>query len=762
MKSDTLNQLHERLEKLIDQQSEFHKEIMELKSEIYKLKNQEAVDSTDSNISFPETDQTFQPVIKEEPLPQQERIIEPADQYKKSKSNIERFIGENLISKIGIAILVIGVGIGSKYAIENSHFGPGMRIAGGYLLGLAIMALALRLKKNYLNYSAVLFSGSVAVLYFISFAAYSMYNIFPQYLSFILLFLITILTVFAALKYDQQVIAHFGMVGAYLIPFIVGGDSENYFFLLTYTAMVNIGVLAVSLYRNWKAIYISAFFVTLIIFIAWLIMDYERKDEFVLAMSFVVFFFCLFLSSFVIYKIRFKSEFSSLDISLILLNSLAYYLVGYVLVSNLKHGEDYLGLYTLSIAVVHAALAGAVFALKIKDRSMFHLLSGLVVVFLTIIFPIQFDGNWVTILWGSETLILLLVGRYNQRKIYELLSYAVFILAFGSLVHDWIVQNSLNSSEVLAIKPFLHFNFLASLFMSLLFVGIYLIDNIEHFRYNAILKNRFYRIFSIIIPVAAIISIYFSITFEISLYWQQQKLLAAESFPNIIPRSDYNSYRFIWILNFTLLYLSVLNFSQSFSKAIKHKLFLLLNFISIFVFLFGGLYYLSELRETFISSRFDSLSANYYNIYLRYISLLFFFTLLVSCKKVFMNTFSDFKALYEIIFTGAVLWILSSELLQWLDFSDAQNNYKLGISILWVLYALLLIVWGIKKSGKHLRISAFILVGITLVKVFFYDLDKMNTIRRAILFVSIGLLLLGISYLYNRYKDRIFDSSEDE
>src|SRR5205085_1793120 len=56
--------------------------------------------------------------------------------YKDSaRADLEKFIGENLISKIGIIVLVLGVGIGAKYAIDNGWISPLLRIAFGYVMG---------------------------------------------------------------------------------------------------------------------------------------------------------------------------------------------------------------------------------------------------------------------------------------------------------------------------------------------------------------------------------------------------------------------------------------------------------------------------------------------------------------------------------------------------------------------------------------------------------------------------------------------------
>ncbi len=49
--------------------------------------------------------------------------------------------------------------------------------------------------------------------------------------------------------------------------------------------------------------------------------------------------------------------------------------------------------------------------------------------------------------------------------------------------------------------------------------------------------------------------------------------------------------------------------------------------------------------------------------------------------------------------------------------------------------------------------------GVTLIKLFIYDVSHMDTIPKTILFVSLGILLLIISFLYNKYKHIISDEA---
>ena len=99
-----------------------------------------------------------------------------------------------------------------------------------------------------------------------------------------------------------------------------------------------------------------------------------------------------------------------------------------------------------------------------------------------------------------------------------------------------------------------------------------------------------------------------------------------------------------------------------------------------------------------------------------------------------------------------VLWIASSELINWMDIAASAQSYKLGLSILWGMYSLLLIILGIWKKKKHLRIGAIALFAVTLIKLFFYDISHLETVAKTIVLVSLGVLLLIISFLYNKYK----------
>jgi uncharacterized membrane protein len=103
----------------------------------------------------------------------------------------------------------------------------------------------------------------------------------------------------------------------------------------------------------------------------------------------------------------------------------------------------------------------------------------------------------------------------------------------------------------------------------------------------------------------------------------------------------------------------------------------------------------------------------------------------------------------------------SSELINLMDIFGFNDSHKLGLSILSGIYALFLIILGIVKRKKYLRVGAIALFAVTLIKLFFYDIAELGTISKTVVFVSLGVLLLIISFLYNKYKDLIFDRSDN-
>ena len=265
---------------------------------------------------------------------------------------------------------------------------------------------------------------------------------------------------------------------------------------------------------------------------------------------------------------------------------------------------------------------------------------------------------------------------------------------------------------------------------------------------------------------------YFAFRLEISAYWDQLYFSTAiETAPDEdgyqSVQYDYNllSFKNIWLINYSVIFVVILIWSNI--KKINNKFLglvsLALAVVSVVVFLTVGLYAISELRAAYITrATVEFYDPGIFYLLIRYISLGCFALLVYSCWKLVYAAFMTLslnKALDYFIHICAI-WIASSELITWMDIGGFSNTYKLGLSILWGVYALLLIGLGIWKKKKHLRLGAIGLFAVTLLKVFFYDISHLDTISKTIVFVSLGILLLVISFLYNKYRDLIANEAK--
>src|SRR5579871_1576307 len=125
------------------------------------------------------------------------------DQWLHDNPDIEKFIGENLINKIGIAILVLGIAFFVKYAIDQEWINKVGRVCIGLLCGGILIGLAHRLRKNYHSFSSVLVGGGLAVFYFTIAFAYHQYHLIEQTPAFVIMIVITVFAVILSVLYDR-------------------------------------------------------------------------------------------------------------------------------------------------------------------------------------------------------------------------------------------------------------------------------------------------------------------------------------------------------------------------------------------------------------------------------------------------------------------------------------------------------------------------------------------------------------------------------
>jgi len=73
-----------------------------------------------------------------------------------------------------------------------------------------------------------------------------------------------------------------------------------------------------------------------------------------------------------------------------------------------------------------------------------------------------------------------------------------------------------------------------------------------------------------------------------------------------------------------------------------------------------------------------------------------------------------------------------------------------GYSALWMAYGAMLMIVGFLRRSAFVRWQALILIAVTIVKVFVYDVSQLDRAYRIVSFIVLGILLLAISFVYQR------------
>jgi len=778
---DKINQLLEQLDSVLKRQELFSEEIVQLQKEILKLKsdNKPKIESVIEEKEIAKIIQQRTPEVilddkeklsferKKEKVMAPPVYSKPEVNNQKKASNLEKFIGENLINKIGIVITVIGVAIGAKYSIDHQLISPLTRILLGYLMGFGLLATGLKLKHKYENYSAVLVSGAMSIMYFITYFAFSFYDLIPQVPSFLLMVIFTVATVYAALKYNKQVIAHIGLVGAYAVPFLLSKDSGNAAILFSYVSIINIGILIISFRKDWKPLYYVSFLLSWLIYLTWLNLNYQSSEHFALGLIFAAVFFAIFYLTFLAYNLRGKANFDTEDRLLLLANSGVFFGIGYYILNNHEAGTDFSGAFTAGNALVHLIVSAVIYRQKLADRNLFYFAAGLFIVFITITIPVQFDGKWVTVLWVGEAALLFWIGRTKAEPVYEKLSFPLMMIATFSLLHDWGTGYHQFGADgkLIQTSPIFNLNFLNSLLFIASFGFINVLNSNKN--YASALSGRvaFRQLLNFLLPTVFLSAIYFAFRLEIASFFQQLYENSATGIDPVVKNVELLSFKSLWMTIYTLVFLTILSYANILKLKLKEFGFVNLSLIviAILAFLINDLYILGNLRQTYMQETLAQLySRGIIYVTFRYVSFVFIALMVYTTYTYIRQPFLkyNFRMYFDLLLYVTILWIASAELINWMDLSGSDASYKLGLSILWGVYSLILISLGIWKKKKHLRFGAIALFAVTLIKLFAYDISHLETIPKTIIFISLGILLLIISFLYNKYKHIISEELE--
>ncbi len=170
---------------------------------------------------------------------------EPAKQ-----SALEQLIGLKLAGWVGAIVLVIGVGLGIKYAYDQGWFGgvpPVVKLSLLSFAGFALIGTGEYVYRRISKISATgLFGAGVATLFLVSYAGHGYYQLYEQKTAFTLMAMSTLVGAAVAMRGRFVSIAVLSLIGGLLAPMLLRGDSHLVTPFLAYLLMLQVVALTLS------------------------------------------------------------------------------------------------------------------------------------------------------------------------------------------------------------------------------------------------------------------------------------------------------------------------------------------------------------------------------------------------------------------------------------------------------------------------------------------------------------------------------------
>jgi uncharacterized membrane protein len=335
--------------------------------------------------------------------------------------------------RLAVVIFVIGIGFFLKYSIDHGFIGPHARVLLSTFTGLVMLGVGTRLLgKAYHLLGQGLLGGGFAVLYFSAFASYSFYQLVGALPAFGFMALITLCAGLFAARFNSLLVAVLGILGGYATPVLLSTGEKNFAGLFGYLLLLGVGVLGISRRRHWPLLNYLAMLLTYGL-AALSIAEYYVSADFVVVMPFLSGFFLLFTAALFLYNLARDVKATLLEILGTLANGAAFFVLGHGVIST-AYSSRAVAVLALALGAFYVVLVYRFLSARRRDRGLLLAFIALAAFFLVMVPPLAISKEWIALSWSLQGLVMLwLAGKLDSRFLRGL-SLGAYALALVRLV----------------------------------------------------------------------------------------------------------------------------------------------------------------------------------------------------------------------------------------------------------------------------------------------------------------------------------------
>ena len=337
-----------------------------------------------------------------------------------------RLLAGNLLAKIGVVLLFFGVASGLRLAAEYGLIPVQLRLLLGAVAGIAMIVFGwTRVQKaaqpeeagnnTQHMFGLALQGGGFAILYLIVYFMLARYALLGDVAAFALFAALGVGCVLLAAKQDGELLAVFGIAGAFIAPVLAASGGGDPTLLFAYFALLNAFVLSVGWFRSWRTLNVAGFILTLIIGMSWAF-DQYRPLYYPVSQGFLILFCVMYSAASPLTALLRAPGWKGWGEGILVFGTpLAASFLQTALLGHDRYGLAwsalFAGLYYLALWLPLCRRPEP--EIRLLERS--HL--GIAIALLTLAVPLAFGAQVTSALWAVEGIAVLWFGVQRERRV---------------------------------------------------------------------------------------------------------------------------------------------------------------------------------------------------------------------------------------------------------------------------------------------------------------------------------------------------------
>jgi uncharacterized membrane protein len=644
--------------------------------------------------------------------------------------------------RVGVIVVVMAVGFGLQLSIKRGILGPSGRVACSLICGSVFVGLGLRCMTKKLQMLGQGFiGGGLAMFYFSFYASSMMFNLMPAQFAFLSMALVTAAAVVIAVRLNALSIAVLGAIGGYLTPVMLKTEHPNLHLLYAYLLILGIGMLGVSLRRQWPLLTWLSFIFNSIIFLVASAKPYGKgtTEEII----YLCVFFVLYSSAMFAYAVLKRVKVTPVEIISLFLNVMVTLGGGVLLIGDGQPDRVYVAILALGMATFYVAHIWGFLLGRHFDRGLLSAFIALVVILIGIALPLLFTGHILTTVFALQALAFLWLGGRLESRMFIRGAICLYVIVAVRICIGFFDPDSFTIHTAHGY-----------------FAGLK--ERLAEFVFPILALFLAGRLFNKL-PMAAQSRIGDEGVRETNAYAQEATIAFCVFYAVFIVYATLETFSMsrVYFPEFghaciTLVWCAfvfhLMSMRKHLSTAVLVGLSLFAGVALVGQWFFCGWMGVDSLRLFKLCHHepFSVMTA-----LPRLVSTLVCMMVLLKIWDVFRGDEENGKMLKALSLNTVLTMSFLYLTFEAATFSDAyvQGFRQWAVSIVWGCYGLSLLVSGLHFAKKEFRMVGLLLFAITIFKIFFIDLERSDVLFRLIAFALLGIVLLLAAYAYLRKQD---------